>query len=82
MQSSQENVRPSRTMKLKLAKCYLSAIRLRGLPEEDAERFVEHLATNKEQLIKALAPERLNTSEEALSKPLVSALSGALSTAL
>jgi vacuolar iron transporter family protein len=51
---------------------------IRGLPEEDAERFVEHLARNKEQLIKALARERLNTSEEALSKPLVSAISGAL----
>jgi vacuolar iron transporter family protein len=55
---------------------------IRGLPEEDAERFVDHLANNKEQLISALARERLNTSEEALSKPLVSALSGALSTAL
>ncbi len=55
---------------------------IRGLSEEDAERFVEHLAKNKEQLIKALARERLNTSEEALSKPIVSAMSGALSTAL
>jgi len=55
---------------------------IRGLPEEDAERFVDHLAKDKEHLISALARERLNTSEEALSKPLVSALSGALSTAL
>jgi vacuolar iron transporter family protein len=55
---------------------------IRGLPEEDAERFVEHLAKNKEQLIKALARERLNTTEEGLSKPLVSAVSGALSTAI
>jgi vacuolar iron transporter family protein len=55
---------------------------IRGLPEEDAERFVEHLAKNKEQLIKALARERLNTTEEGLSKPLVSAVSGALSTAV
>jgi len=55
---------------------------IRGLPEEDAERFVEHLARNKGQLIKALSRERLNTSEEALSKPLVSAVSGALSTAV
>jgi vacuolar iron transporter family protein len=54
---------------------------IRGLPEEDAERFVEQLAKNKEQLIKALARERLNTTEEGLSKPLVSAVSGALSTA-
>jgi len=55
---------------------------IRGLPEKDAERFVEHLAKNKEQLIKALARERLNTTEEGLSKPLVSAVSGALSTAV
>jgi VIT1/CCC1 family predicted Fe2+/Mn2+ transporter/bacterioferritin (cytochrome b1) len=55
---------------------------IRGLPEEDAERFVEQLAKNKEQLIKALARERLNTTEEGLSKPLVSAVSGALSTAV
>jgi VIT1/CCC1 family predicted Fe2+/Mn2+ transporter len=56
--------------------------KIRGLPEEDAERFVEQLAKNKEQLIKALARERLNTTEEGLSKPLISAFSGALSTAV
>ena len=55
---------------------------IRGLPEEDAERFVEHLANNKEQLVQALARERLNTTEEGLSKPWVSAISGALSTAV
>jgi VIT1/CCC1 family predicted Fe2+/Mn2+ transporter len=41
---------------------------IRGLPEEDAERFVDHLARDKEQLIKALARERLSTTEEGLSK--------------
>lgn len=55
---------------------------IRGLPEEDAERFVDHLAKDKEQLIKALARERLKTTEEGLSKPMVSAVSGALSTAI
>ena len=55
---------------------------IRGLPEEDAERFVDHLARDKEQLIKALARERLNTTEEGLSRPIVSAVSGALSTAI
>jgi VIT1/CCC1 family predicted Fe2+/Mn2+ transporter len=55
---------------------------IRGLPEEDAERFVDHLARDKEQLIKALARERLRTTEEGLSKPIVSAVSGALSTAI
>jgi vacuolar iron transporter family protein len=55
---------------------------IRGLPEEDAQRFVEHLAKDKNQLIKALARERLDTTEEGLSKPIVSAVSGALSTAI
>jgi predicted membrane protein (TIGR00267 family) len=56
--------------------------KIRGLPEEDAERFVEHIAKDKNQLVKALARERLNTNEEGLSKPMVSAVSGALSTAI
>jgi VIT1/CCC1 family predicted Fe2+/Mn2+ transporter len=55
---------------------------IRGLPEEDAQRVVEHLAKDKEQLIKALARDRLNMTEEGLSKPMVSAVSGALSTAV
>src|ERR1700736_3045334 len=55
---------------------------IRGLPEEDAERFVEARASIKEQLVQALARERLNTTEEGLSKPWVSAISGALSTAV
>ena len=55
---------------------------IRGLPEEDADRVVEHLARNKEEFIKALARDRLNMTEEGLSKPMVSAVSGALSTAV
>jgi predicted membrane protein (TIGR00267 family) len=55
---------------------------IRGLPEEDAERFVDQIAKDKEQLIKALARERINTTEEGLSKPIVSAVSGAISTAI
>ena len=55
---------------------------IRGLPQEDAERFVDHIAKNKTQLIRALARERLNTTEEGLSKPLTAAVSGALSTAV
>jgi vacuolar iron transporter family protein len=58
------------------------SFQIRGLPEDDAERFVEHLAKDKGQLIKALARERLNKTEEGLSKPMVSALSGAVSTAI
>lgn len=55
---------------------------IRGLPAEDADRFVDHLAKDKDHLVHALARERLNTTEEGLSKPMVSAVSGALSTAI
>jgi vacuolar iron transporter family protein len=55
---------------------------IRGLPKVDAEHFVDHLAKTKEQLVQALARERINTTEEGLSKPLVSAMSGAASTAI
>ena len=55
---------------------------VRGFPEEDANRFVEHLAADRGQLVQALARERLNTSEAGLRKPLVAATSGALSTAV
>jgi vacuolar iron transporter family protein len=55
---------------------------IRGLPEADAVRFVQHLAKDKSQLVRELARERLNTTEDGLSKPLVSAVSGALSTAV
>ena len=55
---------------------------IRGLPQADAQRFVEHLAKDKKYLVQALARERLNTTEEGLSKPMVSAVSGALSTAI
>jgi VIT1/CCC1 family predicted Fe2+/Mn2+ transporter/rubrerythrin len=55
---------------------------VKGLPEEDAQNMVEHIANDPEQLLRALAGERLGTSEEALPNPLVSAGSGALSTAV
>ncbi len=55
---------------------------MKGLPEEDAVNMVNHIANDPEQLLRALASERLGTSEEALSNPIVSASSGALSTAV
>ncbi len=55
---------------------------VRGLPEEDADRVVEHLAADGKRLAEALARERLNTTEEGLSNPWTSAISGALSTAV
>ncbi len=55
---------------------------VRGLSSEDADRFVEHMARDKKRLVDALARERLDTTEEGLSKPWTSAISGALSTAV
>lgn len=55
---------------------------VKGLPEEDAEHVVEHLAGDPESLLKALASERLSTSEDGLKVPWISATSGALSTAV
>ena len=55
---------------------------MKGLPEQDAVNMVSHIANDPEQLLRALASERLGTSEEALSNPVVSACSGALSTAV
>jgi vacuolar iron transporter family protein len=54
---------------------------VKGLPEQDADHMVEHIASDPEQMLRALAAERLNSTEEALSNPLTSAISGALSTA-
>ncbi|HEX4006273.1 MAG TPA: VIT1/CCC1 transporter family protein [Acidobacteriaceae bacterium] len=55
---------------------------VKGIPRDDADHVVEHLAEDVEQFTRALAAERLNMSEEGLSQPLVSAWSGALSTAV
>ncbi len=54
---------------------------VKGLPEQDADHMVEHIASDPDQMLRALAAERLNSTEEALSNPLTSAMSGALSTA-
>ena len=55
---------------------------LKGVPEEDAVKMAEHVAQDPEQFLRAMAAEELNLSEEALSKPIVSAISGSLSTAV
>ena len=55
---------------------------VKGLPQQDADSVVEHIAKDPEQMLRALSSERLNATEEALSKPMTSALSGALSTAV
>ncbi len=55
---------------------------VKGLPEADAIHMVNHIASDPEQMLRALASERLGSSEQSLSNPLVSASSGALSTAV
>ena len=55
---------------------------VKGLPEADALHMVNHIASDPDQLLRALATERLGTTEDALSNPIVSASSGALSTAV
>ena len=55
---------------------------VKGLPHDDAERVVEHLARDPEQLLKALVAERLDTGEDGLKVPWVSAVSGTISTAI
>ena len=55
---------------------------VKGLPEADAMHMVNHIASDPEQLLRALVSERLGSSEEALSNPMVSVSSGALSTAV
>ena len=39
---------------------------VKGLPEADAQHMVNHIASDPEQLLRALASERLGSSEEAL----------------
>jgi len=55
---------------------------VKGLPVDDADHFVDHIAKDKQQFQRALVAERLSTSEDGLRKPLTSAVSAALSTAV
>jgi VIT1/CCC1 family predicted Fe2+/Mn2+ transporter len=61
------------------------AIRLNGPEARELLSLyyqVNHIANDPDQMLRALASERLGTSEEGLSNPMVSATSGALSTAI
>ncbi len=55
---------------------------VKGLPEDDADHVVEHIARDKDQFLRALATERLNSTEDALRNPITSATSSAASTAI
>lgn len=55
---------------------------LKGVPEDDAKKIVDYLADNTDQFLKTMAAEKLNLTEDALSNPIASAVTGSLSTAL
>jgi VIT1/CCC1 family predicted Fe2+/Mn2+ transporter/rubrerythrin len=55
---------------------------VKGLPEADAHHMVNHIASDQDQFLRALVSERLGSTEDSLSNPVVSAMSGALSTAV
>ena len=55
---------------------------VKGLPEDDADRIVEHIAQDKNQFLRALSSEQLHSTEDALRNPITSATSSALSTAI
>ncbi len=55
---------------------------LKGVPEEDARKMTTYLAADPGQFLRTLAAEKLNLTEEALSNPITSAVSGSLSTAV
>jgi VIT1/CCC1 family predicted Fe2+/Mn2+ transporter len=55
---------------------------LKGVPEEDADKIAGYLGANEHQFLQTMAAEKMNLTEEALSNPTTSALSGSLSTAV
>jgi VIT1/CCC1 family predicted Fe2+/Mn2+ transporter len=55
---------------------------LKGIPDADSARIADYLAARPDQFLRTIAAEKLNLTEEALSNPVTSALSGALSTAV
>lgn len=55
---------------------------LKGVPEEDAKKISEYLAANPDQFLKTMTAEKLNLTEDALSNPVTSAITGSLSTAV
>jgi VIT1/CCC1 family predicted Fe2+/Mn2+ transporter/rubrerythrin len=55
---------------------------LKGVPEDEAIKLADHVAQDPDEFLRSMAAEELNLTEEALSNPLVSAVSGSLSTAV
>lgn len=55
---------------------------LKGVPVAEADSITESLAQDEEQFLKALAAEKMNLTEDALSNPVTSAVIGSVSTAV
>jgi len=55
---------------------------LKGVPTQDAKKIAEYLSADPDQFLKTMTAEKLNLTEDGLSNPITSALSGALSTAV
>jgi VIT1/CCC1 family predicted Fe2+/Mn2+ transporter/rubrerythrin len=55
---------------------------LKGVPVDDAQKISEYLAADPEQFLKTIAAEKLNLTEDALSNPIASAVTGSVSTAI
>jgi VIT1/CCC1 family predicted Fe2+/Mn2+ transporter/rubrerythrin len=55
---------------------------LKGIPEDEADKIVDRLASHPEQFLRAMAAEKLNLTEEALRNPVSAAVTGSLSTAV
>jgi VIT1/CCC1 family predicted Fe2+/Mn2+ transporter/rubrerythrin len=64
--------------KLELALFY----QLKGVPEDDSKKIAEYLGAQEDQFLRTMTSEKLNMTEDGLSDPITSALSGSLSTAL
>jgi len=55
---------------------------LKGIPDDDAAKIADYLAARPEQFLRTVAAEKLHLTEDALSHPITSAVSGSLSTAV
>jgi VIT1/CCC1 family predicted Fe2+/Mn2+ transporter len=53
---------------------------VKGLPVEDANSIVTHIAKNPHQLLRALAAQRFNSTEEGLDDPIKSGTAAAIAT--
>ncbi|HWD41994.1 MAG TPA: VIT1/CCC1 transporter family protein [Fimbriimonas sp.] len=54
----------------------------KGVPQDDANKIAEYLAANPDQFLRTMAAEKMNLTEDGLSNPVTSAISGSISTAI